>query len=60
MKVKPTELKPVYGLGDSISVYPDPVCRSVFPLHVIAVMSTRVFFNLIIKCHQQEQSAGKK
>lgn len=47
-------------LRDSITVYLDPVCRCAFPLHVIAVMSTRVFSNPIMKCHQQEQAEGKK
>lgn len=59
MKVKPTERKPVSALPAFITVYPDPACRREFALHVIAVMSTRVFSNLIMKCHQQEQTAGK-
>lgn len=59
VKVKPAERKPVSALGDSITVGPDPVYHRVFPLHVIAVMSTRVFSNLIMKCHQQEQAVGK-
>lgn len=59
MKVKPTERKPVSALPAFITVYPDPACRPEFALHVIAVMSTRVFSNLIMKCHQQEQTAGK-
>lgn len=53
-------LPSVSVLRDSITVYVDPVRRGVFPLHVIAVMSTRVFSNLIMKCHQQEQAEGKK
>lgn len=60
MKVKPAERKPAGALGDSITAGPDPVFRPVFPLHVTAVMSTRVFSNLIMKCHQQEQAVGKK
>lgn len=59
MKVKPTEHKPVSALTAFIAVYPDPACSREFALHVIAVMSTRVFSNLIMKCHQQEQTAGK-
>lgn len=53
-------LPSVNVLGDSITVYLDPVRRRAFPLRVISVMSTRVFSNLITKCHQQEQAEGKK
>lgn len=59
MEAKPTECKPVSALGAFITVNPDPACSREFALRVIAVMSTRVFSNLIIKCHQQEQTAGK-
>lgn len=34
-------------------------CVTVFLLRVIVVMSTCVFSNLIMKCHQQEQASGK-